>query len=600
VLSANGTSATTTARSIPRRAAHFRLEHLQLDARADELTACHVEDRRRAAHERRAGRFGRLALTRAAIMRVDGRLPFSPQMIYRFDGFELDTATRELRAQGSVRALQPQAFAVLAYLVQHHERAVTKAELLEKLWPDVVVGHGSLQRAISLARAAIEDEGERIRTIPKHGYRFVAAVEEVLPERGVAGVLRPRFARAGDVHIAYHTIGDGPLDILLVLGWAFPMRALFDHPEARKGIEELAELGRVIVFDKRGTGMSDRVKQLPSLEQRMDDLRAVLAAVDSRDTVIVGFSEGGPLALLYATSHPERTRGLLLVGSFARWAGGEHGWSDAFVARLRAYIRASWGAGETIRAIAQSRADDPEVAAWAARAEQEGASPGAALELLAMNLQIDVRALLPVVSVPTVVLHHTHDAVIDVANGRELAARIPGARLMEVDGRDHVFWFEDRDRLRDAVRWVAQQGRGPRAERFLATILAVHAEHADGVDAIVAGFRAMPASAPLCFGFDGPRHALACAHALLRALGDRIAIGIHTAEVSRVDGVLVGHAVEDAAAIASAADAGQVLVSRIVAELVHGSSLHFGHERDVVVDGRTIATRVSLVPVSEW
>jgi pimeloyl-ACP methyl ester carboxylesterase/DNA-binding winged helix-turn-helix (wHTH) protein len=519
-------------------------------------------------------------------------------MIYRFGAFELDTATRELRAHGTVRALQPQAFAVLAYLVQHRERAVGKSELLEKLWPDVLVGPGSLQRAVSLARAAIDDDGERIRTIPKHGYRFATAVEEVLPDRSVPGVLRPRFARAGDVHVAYHTIGDGPLDIVLVLGWAFPMRALFDHAEARQGIDELAELGRVIVFDKRGTGMSDRVKHLPSLEQRMDDLRAVLDAVDSRDAVIVGFSEGGPLCLRYATSHPERTRGLLLVGSFARWAGGEHGWSDEVVARLRAYIRASWGAGETIRAIAQSRADDQEIAAWAARAEQDGASPGAALELLDMNLQIDVRTLLPVVAVPTVVLHHTGDAVIDVANARELAAHVPGARLVEVEGQDHVFWFEDRDRLLDAVRWLARQERDSAAERFLGTILVVRGED-EGVDEIVARFRSVPAGLRLGFGFDGPQRAVACAHALLRAFGDRVTIGIDTGEVSWVDGVLLGEALDAAGAIALAAEAGQALVSRIVAELLHGSSLRFAPGRDVVVGDRTIATRASLPPIGE-
>lgn len=528
-------------------------------------------------------------------------------MIYRFDRFELDTGKRELRASSTPRALQPQAFAVLAYLVEHRDRAVGKRELLENLWPDAVVGEGSLQRAVSLARAAIEDDGDRIRTIPKHGYRFVLEVEEVRegePQKAPAAPLLPRFAHSGDVHIAYHTVGDGPLDIVLVAGWAFPFRALFDHPQARRTVEELARLGRVILFDKRGTGLSDRVKELPSLEQRMDDLRAVLDAVASRQALMVGFSEGGPLCLLFATSYPERTRGLLLVGSFARWAacpGYEHGWTEEVVQRLRHYIRSSWGQGETIRAIAESRRDDPEITAWAARAEQEGASPGAALELLEMNLRIDVRPILPLVSVPTAILHHTHDSVIDVACSRDLAARIPGARLIEVDGRDHAFWFQDRERLSEALGWLAGLERHATASRFLSTILVARSDAppTDAIAEIVARHAGIAAGPPLTFAFEGPGRAVLCGHALLAEWAERgheAGIGVHAGEVGREGAGLQGEAVDTASAIAAAAAPGQVLVSSVLRELVHGSPLRFGAAGAVSCGGRSIGTQVSLPP----
>jgi pimeloyl-ACP methyl ester carboxylesterase/DNA-binding winged helix-turn-helix (wHTH) protein len=381
-------------------------------------------------------------------------------MIHRFADVELDLSRREVRRSGEVCTLQPRPFAVLAYLVRHRDRVVSKQELLEQLWPDVTVTESSLQRAVSLARAAIADDGRCLRTVPKVGYRFVADVETTgTPAREAP--LRPRFVRNGDVHLAYHVIGDGDTDIVVVPGWVFPMRAFFDHPRLAGWIRSVARLGRVILFDKRGTGLSDRVKTLPSMEQRMDDLRAVLDEVGSQRAILVGYSEGAPLSVLFVTRYPARTAGLLLAGAFARWASAPDypdGWSPGRFADLRGYISRSWGAGETMRAIVASQADDPEVRAWAARAEQEGASPGAALELMEMNRQIDVRAILPDVAVPTVVLHHRHDAVIGVGNARYLATHIPGARLMEIDGADHLFLFEGADHFDEALRWLLRKG----------------------------------------------------------------------------------------------------------------------------------------------
>jgi pimeloyl-ACP methyl ester carboxylesterase len=382
------------------------------------------------------------------------------------------------------------------------------------------------------------------------------------------------------------------------------MRALFDHPEVASWLERMAGLARVVLFDKRGTGLSDRVRALPTLQQRADDLRAVLDAAGSRAAILVGVSEGGPLSILCAASFPERVRGLLLVGSFARWAAAldyPQGWSASAFDALRRYITADWGRGDTLRAIVESRQDDPEVAAWAARAEQEGASPGAALDLFEMNLEADVRALLPAVAVPTVVLHSRRDAVIDVDNGRHLAARIPGARLIEVDARDHVPFFEGVEALHQALRWLLEQP-APSPSRLLATVLAL--EPGDAVDraalcAIASLHAGVPSGPGLVWRFDGPQRAIRCAHALVEASAGRARAGVHAGEVVREGGSLLGDGVDTARAVARAAAAGEVRVSRVVRDLVHGSACTFAERGDLrLPDGRRLATLASRPPAA--
>lgn len=375
-------------------------------------------------------------------------------MIFRFGAHELDLLRRELREGGRVVAIQPQVFELLAYLVERHERAVSKDELLDAIWNDLDALEGSLQRTVSQARAALGDAGhELIRTLPKHGYRFVGPVtQQAEPAQLAAPVIR--YVASDDLHIAYSVLGSGDVDIVLVSGWTFSMRSLFEQPEMAANVASFCRSGRVIVFDKRGTGLSDRVKKLPTLEERMSDLLAVLDAAGSQRAVVVGVSEGGPLALTLAAAHPERLRGLVLVGSFARLAAAaDHpiGWRPADAARLRGYIRTAWGAGKSLLTLAPSRAQEPEYCAWAARAERDGASPGAALDLFEMNLAADVRALLPKITVPTVVLHHTEDRQVDVRHGRGLAAGIRGARLIELPGDDHVFAFQHARVLSDTI-----------------------------------------------------------------------------------------------------------------------------------------------------
>ncbi|HEX6245299.1 MAG TPA: alpha/beta fold hydrolase [Polyangiales bacterium] len=381
-------------------------------------------------------------------------------MRYSFGRFELDLAQRELRCDGAARPISPQVFGFISYLIANRERAVSKSELLGALWGETVVSEGSLQRVASLARSALEDAKHQcIHTLSGHGYRWLAAVTEQasapVPDAAPAApVWEPRYAQSGALHIAYCTLGRGELDLVIVLGWAFPMQALFTLPSASAALRELSQLARVICFDKRGTGLSDRVKSLPALDERMDDLRAVLDAAQSERAILLGVSEGGPLSLAFAQAHPERVAGLVLVGSFPRMASAPdyaHGWQRSDLSRLRSYVKQSWGAGATLLSLLPE-AEQQSSKRWASEAERAGASPGAALELLEMNLAIDVRDRLSSIRVPTLLLQAREDRVSAPGNAHYLAEHIPGARLVEVDGDDHAFLYSGRARLLEAVK----------------------------------------------------------------------------------------------------------------------------------------------------
>ncbi|HET6411306.1 MAG TPA: alpha/beta fold hydrolase [Anaeromyxobacter sp.] len=387
-------------------------------------------------------------------------------MRFRFGAYDLDLARHELRVAGEVRPVQPQVFAVLAYLVRHRDRVIAKGELLRQLWPDAVVTDASLQRAVSLARRALRpaDRG-LLHTHARVGYRFVGQVTASGQDEEAALGGPPRYATCGDVHLAYRILGDGPLDVVFVLGWSLGMDSALRLGGAADLVAALSGRARIILFDKRGTGASDRVKVLPRLAERVDDLGALLDAVRSRGAILVGFSEGGPLSVAFAATRPSRVRALVLVGAFARMAAAsDHspGWSEPEVASLRAYIQKAWGSGATMRALVPERHLTDVVRAWAARAEQEGASPGAALDLLEMNLDIDVRPLLPRVRAPAVVLHATGDRVVRVGNGRALAAAIPDARLVEMPGDDHAFLFGGRPRLEHELEALIERAAGGR------------------------------------------------------------------------------------------------------------------------------------------
>jgi pimeloyl-ACP methyl ester carboxylesterase len=497
-----------------------------------------------------------------------------------FDEFELDPARRELRVEGEARALQPQVFDLLLYLVENHERVVPKQELLETLWPDTVVTESSIQRGVSLARSALGERGpELIQTFPRQGYRFVGEIQRARkPSRSLS--LQPRYAQSGDVHIAYATLGGGDIDIVVVHGWIMPMRAMFQHPRTRAAMEALAAIGRVITFDKRGTGLSDRVKDLPSHEQRMDDLRVVLDACGSKQAILIGSSEGGALAMLHAATYPERVRGLVLCGAFARMTRAPdypYGYAVEDMEKLKSYIRGGWGKGASLRAITPTELGDPEFVDWVAFAEQEGASPGSALDLLEMNNQIDLRALLPAIRVPTVVLQAADDKMIHPANGPYLAEHIPNARYVEAPGDDHIFFFRTQHEVVNAIDWIlAQESPEVEDDRFLSTVLVGHPQ--GDVDegawlAEVRRFRGQTVPGQLQAWFDGPIRAMRCGEALAAAGG--LSCGVHTGEVVRRGMVVDGAAFEVAETLAAEAPAGEVWTSGVVVGLVPGSDLRF-------------------------
>lgn len=497
-----------------------------------------------------------------------------------FDEFELDPARRELRVEGKAQPVQPQVFDLLLYLIENHERVVPKQELLERLWPDTIVTESSIQRGVSLARTALGARGpELIQTFPRRGYRFVGNVQRARKPSPTLS-LQPRYARSGDIHIAYATLGGGDIDIVVVNGWIMPMRAMFQHPRTRATLESLAAIGRVLTFDKRGTGLSDRVKELPSHEQRMDDLRVVLDACGSKRAIVIGPSEGGALALLHAATYPERVRGLVLCGAFARMTrapGYPHGYPMEEMEKLKGYIRGGWGKGASLRAISPTELGDPEFVDWVAFAEQEGASPGSALELLEMNVQIDLRALLPSIRVPTIVLQAADDRMIDPASGAYLAKHIPHARYVEVPGDDHIFFFRTQHEIVDAVAWVlAQEPPEVEADRFLSTALV--AQPQGEVDealwiAEVQRLRGQVVPETLHAYFDGPVRAMRCGLTVARASG--ASLGVHTGEVVRRGTAVSGAAFEVATALAEEAPAGALRASGVVVGLVPGSDLRF-------------------------
>jgi pimeloyl-ACP methyl ester carboxylesterase/DNA-binding winged helix-turn-helix (wHTH) protein len=388
---------------------------------------------------------------------------YSACVSYRVGDVEIDPATREVRVAGQVVILQPQAWAVLHYLVTHRDRVVPKQELLDALWDGAHVSEGSLQRAVSLARAALGERGHAlVQTFPKTGYRFVAPVE---PAAVVDPLDRPRYAENGGVHLAYYTLGTprpGGVDIVYVSGWTLSARSLLAHARTRAQCEALAGLGRLILFDKRGTGQSDRPKALPDLRQRMADLVVVLDELGVERAAFVGVSEGAPLTLLFAATYPDRTLGLVLGGGFARMSRGPgypHGWSRDQVERLRGYVRREWGAGSSILAVL---GDHPVSAAdrvWAAQVEQHGASPGAALELLEMNLAADVRAEVGRVAAPVHVVHSADDPVVPAAGARALARALPHGRYEEVPGREHAFLMAGPRFWADRLRQVLDRAR---------------------------------------------------------------------------------------------------------------------------------------------
>src|SRR6476619_8568485 len=259
-----------------------------------------------------------------------------------------------------------------------------------------------------------------------------------LPE-GAMAMPVTRYAKSGDVHIAYQVFGGGPIDLVFVPGFVSHIENYWDHPDLARWLLRLSSFARVAIFDKRGTGLSDRVAEAPSLDQRMDDARAVMDAVGMERAAVLGISEGGLLATLFAATYPQRCQALVLYGTFARssWITPEG--LQAFLE----YIGKAWGSGRSLPMWAPSHRDDPALKQWWGRFERLGASPAAAMAVVRMISQIDISDILSSVHVPNLVIHCTGDTLISVEHGRFLSEHIPGARLLELPGDDHLFFIHE-------------------------------------------------------------------------------------------------------------------------------------------------------------
>ena len=400
--------------------------------------------------------------------------PASTDRTLLFGSCTLDCASARLRRDGRVVPLTPKAYDVLLYLALHAGRLVTKQELFDAAWADVFVGDAALKVCIREIRKALDDDAQKpqyIETAHRRGYRFIAPSPgslatgrsrrlpkvEAVPARPASPSLespKTHYARSGDVNIAYQVVGDGPIDLVFVMGWVSHLECFWTEPTFARFLRRLSEFSRVILFDKRGTGLSDRVVALPTLEQRMDDVRAVMAAAGSHEAALLGVSEGGPMCSLFATTYPEKTRALVMIGTYAKrlWAH-DYPWAPTREARERFFeeMRTNWGGPVGIETRAPSRAADPAFRDWWSNYLRQGASPGAALALTQMNAEIDVRDVLPLVRVPTLVLHRSGDRCLLVDEGRYVAGLIPGARFVELPGDDHLPFVGDQDAIIEEI-----------------------------------------------------------------------------------------------------------------------------------------------------
>lgn len=280
-----------------------------------------------------------------------------------------------------------------------------------------------------------------------------------------------QYAKSGSVHIAYQAFGVGSINVVVVPGFVSNIENYWDEPDLNRFLSHLGGYARVVTFDKRGTGMSDRVGDLPGLDERMDDLRAVMDAAGMRQAALLGISEGAPLSILFAATYPERCQSLILYGSFSRfsyWFPTEEALEAFF-----GYVNSSWGSGGSVHKFAPSRANDAAFQRWWGRNERLGASPAAVTALMRMNSQIEISSILPAVRVPTLVIHRTGDRVVDIAGGRDVAAHLPGARLLELPGVDHLFYVgESATEIGAGIEEFLTGSRTPvDVDRVLATVL---------------------------------------------------------------------------------------------------------------------------------
>jgi class 3 adenylate cyclase len=412
------------------------------------------------------------------------------------------------------------------------------------------------------------------------------------------------YAKSGGLSIAFSVTGKGP-DLVVAPGFISHLDAMWEEPSVAHFYSRLATFRRVVSFDKRGTGLSDPVAHAPTLEESVDDMRAVMDAAGCERADLVGISEGGTMAVLMTASHPDRVNALVLFGTFSRLLEAPDyplGVTKEQLSRLVEVSAKGWGEGVGLNAWAPSRHGDADLRRWWARLQRMAASPGMVRNIFALYPQLDIRDVLPSIQVPTLVLHRRGDRMVRLEMGRYLADHIRGAKFVELDGTDHLFFTGDADTLLDEIEEFLTGVRPmPAVERVLATVLFTdivdstkHAvelgderwkellgRHDNQVRRQLERFGGREVNTTgdgFLARFDGPARAIRCAMAIrdvLRSLGLEVRAGVHTGEVELRDDDISGIAVHIAARVAAAAGAGEVLTSRIVVDLVAGSGLNF-------------------------
>lgn len=414
-----------------------------------------------------------------------------------------------------------------------------------------------------------------------------------------------RYAKSGDVHIAYQVFGSGPLDLVFMLGPFGNVEHNWTHPLPARFLTRLGSFARVVTMDMRGVGLSDRSAQLPSYEHQMDDINAVLDAAGMERAALLALSQAGPLAILYAATYPARTAALILYATAARlWASEDYPWGRTreWMEEYEKSLIATWGKGASIVVWAPSAAGDPEFRGWWAEAERQGFSPGGVAAFLRMQYDMDVRHVLPAIQAPTLVLQRAKDLFRDPGASRYIADHIPDARYVELDGNDHAPFVGNSDAIVDEVQEFLTGVRPiQEPDRVLATVLftdivestaraadlgdqgwrEVLAEHDRIVEMELQRFRGRRVKATgdgYLATFDGPARGIRCAGAIrdrVRARDLEIRAGLHTGEIELMGEDVGGIAVHLAARVMGEAAPGEVLVSSTVKDLVAGSGIEF-------------------------
>jgi class 3 adenylate cyclase len=442
-----------------------------------------------------------------------------------------------------------------------------------------------------------------------------------------------QYAKSGEIGIAYQVVGEGEMDVVLAFPFVSHLDLVWESPAITHFVERLSSFARLILFDRRGVGLSDPLSAPATLEERMDDVRAVMDAAGSERAALIGVSEGGTMCMLFAATYPERVSALVLCGAMARstWAE-DYPWAperDAAEEALNELLAPLWGQGASIDIFGPSHADDPQAREFQARYERQAASPIRVQRFFEMFLDLDVRDVLPLIQTPTLVMHRRHDYAVNVRAGRWLAEQIRGSRYIELEGADHAPWAgADSDRVLDEIEEFLTGVRpGPKVDRVLASVLFTdivdstrlatelgdsrwrevlerHQELVRGQLERFGGREIKTTGDGFLATFDGPTRAVECARAIVAeapSLGIEVRAGIHTGEVELIGDDVGGIAVHVAARIAALAEGRSVLVSRTVRDLVIGSGIDFDacgrHSLKGVADEWEIYT-VTSTPLS--